>query len=358
MKKVILVVGTRPNFMKAAPLYREFKKSSVLPILVHTGQHYDYQMSEIFFKELRLPKPKHYLAVGSGSHAVQTAKIMTRFEKVLLEENPKMVIVFGDVNSTLAAALVAKKLLFPVAHVEAGLRSFDATMPEEINRILVDRISDYLFTPSPDADLNLIREGISKKNIYNVGNIMIDSLVSILKKTNDSKILNTNNLAGGKYVLVTLHRPQNVDNKANLSSIITDMEKLPEALKVVFPMHPRTEKNIKKMGIKISKRITVMKPLGYRDFVALEKSASLVITDSGGIQEETSFLNVPCLTIRPNTERPITISHGTNKLVNYQTLSNEIEKSMKAITKQKRAISLWDGKTAKRISRIILSKLN
>lgn len=357
MKKAILVVGARPNFMKAAPLYREFKKTGKInPILVHTGQHYDYKMSAIFFKDLKLPKPNYFLNVGGGSHAEQTAKIMIRFERVLIKEKPDVVLVFGDVNSTIAATLTAKKLSFPVAHVEAGLRSFDMRMPEEINRVLTDRISDLLFTPSKDADENLFDEGIKKTKVFMVGNIMIDSLKNILNKIDDRSILSGKDLLKKEYILVTLHRPNNVDDKKNLLKIFEKLAKVNEK-KIIFPIHPRTRKNIKEFGIKVPQNITLADPLGYKEFISLEKNAFLVITDSGGIQEETTFLGVPCLTIRPNTERPITISHGTNKLVNYQNLLREIGSSLNDTRLYKKPIPYWDGDTAKRIARIIRNHL-
>lgn len=359
LPKVFLVVGARPNFMKMAPLYFELvKEKGVKTSTVHTGQHYDYEMSQAFFEEFDLPKPNYFLGVGSGTHAGQTGKIMIEFEKVLSKEKPDLVVVFGDVNSTLACSITARKLFIPVAHVEAGLRSFDMTMPEEINRKLTDAISDLLFTPSKDGDENLMKEGISRNKIHLVGNIMIDSLITILGKINKSyedKVLQKFDLQKEDYVLVTLHRPSNVDSKDSLEEILNFLNDLSQETSVIFPMHPRTKRNIDKFGIKIvfDKKFYISKPLKYKEFIVLEKNAGFVLTDSGGIQEETTYLNLPCLTLRPNTERPITITEGTNELVNMENIEEKVGLILSGNRKQGKVPQLWDGKTAKKIAEII-----
>jgi UDP-N-acetylglucosamine 2-epimerase (non-hydrolysing) len=369
--KILLIVGARPNFMKMAPLYFELEKTETLdPVILHTGQHYDYEMSQAFFEDLELPEPRHFLDAGSGSHAEQTAKIMVGFEKVLLQEKPDLAVVFGDVNSTVACSLTAKKLRVPVAHVEAGLRSFDERMPEEINRRVTDTISDLLFTPSPDGDENLRREGVAEKRIHRVGNIMIDSLVTILGRVSESheaKTLRELGLNGGCYVLVTLHRPSNVDNKDSLQAILSYLDALAADAPVVFPMHPRTRKHIEKFGIRNSFRDTfrIVDPVRYRGFITLQKNARFVLTDSGGIQEETiltdsggiqeeaTYLGLPCLTLRPNTERPITISEGTNELVDMNTVADNAHRILAGRWKSGTVPALWDGRTAQRITAVL-----
>ncbi len=357
--KVFLVVGARPNFMKMAPLYFELtKEKDVKALVVHTGQHYDYEMSQAFFEEFDLPKPDYFLGAGSGTHAEQTGKIMIQFEKVLSKEKPDLVVVFGDVNSTLACSVTARKLFIPVAHVEAGLRSFDMTMPEEINRKVTDAISDLLFTPSEDGNENLIKEGIDRKKIHYVGNIMIDSLITILKKIDKSyedEILQKFDLPRENYVLITLHRPSNVDSKDSLEKILDFLNNLSQKTPVVFPMHPRTKKNMDEFGIKLAfnKRFYILKPLKYREFIVLEKDAKFVLTDSGGIQEEATYLNRPCLTLRPNTERPITVTEGTNELVNMRNIEEKVELILSGTWKQGKVPKLWDGKTAEKIAEII-----
>src|ERR671927_478055 len=321
MLKVINVVGARPNFMKVAPIVAAMKKrpTKFLPLVVHTGQHYDAAMSDSFFLDLDLPQPDVHLGVGSASHAAQTAAVMERFEPVVLQEKPDWVLVVGDVNSTLACALVCVKLGIKVAHVEAGLRSRDRTMPEEINRLLTDQIADLLFTPSHDADENLIAEGIPKERICFVGNVMIDSLQRNLAV---ARALPTHEQLGIKandYALLTLHRPSNVDGRDSFDRILTALEVIAEKLPIVFPVHPRTRKTIAELGL--SQRVDAIKdlrltePLGYLDFLNLSSSARFVLTDSGGIQEETTALGIPCLTLRENTERPVTVSMGTSKIV-------------------------------------------
>jgi len=359
MAKILLIVGARPNFMKMAPLYVELIGAQNLePLIVHTGQHYDYVMSQAFFEDLELPEPHYFLSVGSGSHAEQTAKVMIEFEKVLLKEKPDLVVVFGDVNSTVACSLTAKKLLVPVAHVAAGLRSFDETMPEEINRRVTDAISDLLFTPSADGDENLLREGVDACRIHRVGNIMIDSLMNVLKRVgadHELRTLEQFGLRQGEYVLVTLHRPANVDDKDSLGRILKMLDNIAAAAPVVFPMHPRTKKNIETFGIDASFHDTfrIIEPVRYTRFVTLEKNARFVLTDSGGIQEETTFLRLPCLTLRPNTERPITVAEGTNKLVDIETATEEAKKILSGDWPAGEVPALWDGKTAQRITEVL-----
>jgi UDP-N-acetylglucosamine 2-epimerase (non-hydrolysing) len=358
--KVILVAGARPNFMKIAPLWMEIKRfpSDFEPIILHTGQHYDYEMSKAFFEDLDLPEPEYFLDVGSGTHAEQTGKIMVEFEKVLQKENPHLVVVFGDVNSTLACSVTAKKLFVPVAHVEAGLRSSDMTMPEEINRKVTDAISDILFTPSKDGDENLIREGIERNRIHMVGNIMIDSLVSILKKIDHSyedAVFQKCALQRNHFVLVTLHRPSNVDDKKSLGTIMKFLDTLSLRMPVIFPVHPRTKKNIKGIDKDFvsNSQFKVLEPLRYKEFITLEKYSTFVLTDSGGIQEETTFLNIPCLTLRPNTERPITITEGTNELVSMASIEEKMDLISLGKWKQGKIPEFWDGKTAQRIADIL-----
>jgi UDP-N-acetylglucosamine 2-epimerase (non-hydrolysing) len=356
--KAAVVVGARPNFMKAAPLMREFgARNRIDPFLVHTGQHYDENMSKIFFEDLNLPRPDIYLGIGSGSHAVQTAGVMVEFEKVAEEEEPDLIIVVGDVNSTLACSLVGAKLHIPVAHVEAGLRSFDKRMPEEINRMITDILSDFCFTTSPEAKANLNREGIGDERIHFVGNIMIDSLKSYIDKSEESPILQNLGLNVGEYILVTLHRPSNVDDPGQFSSLFGVLSDLAESNPVVFPMHPRTRKVMELAGIDPDQHpgLKIIEPVGYLDFLKGMKHARAVITDSGGIQEETTILGVPCLTVRDNTERPITVEIGTNKLVGtraedlFAAAQEVLEKGMGDFGTP----PLWDGKTAPRIADVL-----
>ncbi|MFC2156951.1 non-hydrolyzing UDP-N-acetylglucosamine 2-epimerase [Acidobacteriota bacterium] len=384
MKKIILAVGARPNFMKAAPLFYELDKCPFAdPILVHTGQHYDFNMSQAFFSDFDLPEPAFNLEVGSGSHAEQTGNILIRFDSVLEETRPDMVIVFGDVNSTIACSLSAKKTHIPVAHVEAGLRSRDRSMPEEINRILTDCISDILFTHCEDANDNLSEEGIrsvdwkkimvDRSNFQfdspvalNVGNVMIDSLVKILSRIDASYVQTVLHKLGAfdsdssvrkpPFGLVTLHRPFNVDSELNLRGILDVLNTISDRLILLFPVHPRTEMKISKLSppFKRNKKFILTQPLGYREFVALEKEATLVITDSGGIQEETSYMKVPCLTLRPNTERPVTISEGTNRMVSIDTLADEVDRILSGGQfGPGRDISLWDGQAARRMTDVL-----
>jgi len=358
-KRIILVAGARPNFMKIAPIYREMKNHSnnFEPIMVHTGQHYDTNMSDLFFRDLDLPDPEGYLGIGSGSHAEQTAGIMLAFEKFCLSKSPDMVVVVGDVNSTMACAIAAVKLNIPVAHVEAGLRSGDRSMPEEINRLVADSISDVLFTPSADADKNLLREGHSPGHIFRVGNIMIDSLEFIRPKVEHAKTCDRLGTVPGTYGLVTLHRPSNVDIKKTIERIIAIFQKVSESIRIIFPVHPRTRKNLETFGLlsalEGNSRITILDPLGYIDFMNLLMNSKFVITDSGGIQEETTYLGIPCLTLRPNTERPVTITEGTNELVTLDNLESKMIEANSGRWKNGKIPELWDGMTAGRIVGII-----
>jgi len=358
MKKIISVVGARPNFIKIAPLYREFQKhkDQVQHLICHTGQHFDKKMSDIFFKELKLPIPDFYLGIGGGSHTEQTAKIMLSFEKIVIREKPDLIIVVGDVNSTLACSLVAKKLSIPIAHVESGLRSFDREMPEEINRIVTDVIADYLFVSEKSGLVNLQKEGIAKEKIFFVGNIMIDSLVYFLSQMEESNILKELKIEKNDYILVTFHRPRNVDIKVYLAKLVKFLNNIAEKKKVVFPIHPRTKKNMKKFGFTFNDNVISIEPAGYIDFLTLLKNALLVITDSGGIQEETTYLGVQCITVRDNTERPSTVEIGTNQLIG--TDLNKVEIAANEIlsgkVKEGNIPELWDGKTAGRIVDIIM----
>jgi UDP-N-acetylglucosamine 2-epimerase (non-hydrolysing) len=366
--KLLLVVGARPNLMKIAPIISAIKKfnnsmNSINPtnpiryILIHTGQHYDIEMSEIFFQELELPKPDINLEVGSGTHAFQTAEVMVRFEKVALHEKPDWIMVVGDVNSTLACALVASKLDIKIAHIEAGLRSFDRTMPEEINRLVTDTLSDLLFTPSEDADENLLGEGVPSNKIKRVGNIMIDTLVAHLDRARQCKSYDQFGLKEKSYVFVTLHRPSNVDDKFSLSRIIECLVALSDRIPVIFPVHPRTKKYLIEHGLwektTNSKTLIFRDPLGYHDTISLVDKAHFVLTDSGGLQEETTFLKIPCLTLRPNTERPITIRLGTSKLTSLETLNKDIEYVLNGYSRRGQIPELWDGMTGERIIKIL-----
>jgi UDP-N-acetylglucosamine 2-epimerase (non-hydrolysing) len=358
MLKVINVVGARPNFMKVAPIVAAMKQRSAKfrPLVVHTGQHYDSAMSDSFFRDLDLPQPDTHLGVGSASHAAQTAAVMERFEPVVLNEKPDWVLVVGDVNSTIACALVCVKLGVKVAHVEAGLRSRDRSMPEEINRLLTDQIADLLFTPSHDADENLLAEGIPRERIRFVGNVMIDSLQRNLVRAGDLRTKEDLGLSGADYALLTLHRPSNVDLRDSFEPILDALEVIASKLPIVFPVHPRTRKTIAELGL--SDRIDAIKdlrtidPLGYLDFLNLSSGARLVLTDSGGIQEETTALHIPCLTLRENTERPITVEMGTNVVVGTDT-AKIIAAAAAALNGSAKGPTqlppLWDGRTSERI---------
>jgi UDP-N-acetylglucosamine 2-epimerase (non-hydrolysing) len=348
---VLHVVGARPNFMKAAPVLRALSgRHGVRQSLVHTGQHYDSNMSDVFFTQLSIPAPDVNLEVGSGSHARQTAEIMSRIEPVLLERRPDVVLVYGDVNSTVAAALVCSKLLIRVAHVEAGLRSFDRSMPEEVNRIVTDRLADLLFTPSEDGDRNLQAEGIETEKIHLVGNVMIDSLVRLLPAAIAAPRVGLPD----RYALVTLHRPSNVDDNATLKKIIDALLEVNGQLDVVFPVHPRTRQRLSTLGSNFTK-LHLLEPLPYIEFLALQSRAKVVITDSGGIQEETTYMGVPCLTVRSNTERPITVELGTNILVgqNPEDLRCELTKILEGKGKAGTIPPLWDGHAGERIADVL-----
>ena len=398
-RKWILVAGARPNFMKIAPLIRAINKhnnalSSSLPaisyLLVHTGQHYDVNMSDSFFRDLDLPQPDVHLGIGSGNHGEQTGKILIEFEKILLHQRPEMVIVVGDVNSTLACALATSKIQYTnstnsknqnnsmnikgsrplIAHVEAGLRSFDRSMPEEINRLLTDAISDYLFTPSPDADENLKKEGIPTEKIFLVGDVMVDTLLFNLEKAKKSNILERlglrrksltdNCLLTTDYCLLTLHRPSNVDNKESLSRILRALATVSSRIPIIFPVHPRTRKRLAEFGLDNPQsaihNLQLLDPLGYLDFLNLMAHARIVLTDSGGIQEETTVLNIPCLTLRDTTERPITLIQGTNVLVwnDTQKIIDEAFKVLDGKGKTGSCPEMWDGKAAERVLKVLV----
>ena len=348
---VFHIVGARPNFMKAAPVMNALKgREHVVQTLVHTGQHYDTNLSDVFFKQLGMAAPDVNLAVGSGTHARQTAEIMTRFEPVLLERKPDLVLVYGDVNSTVAAALVSAKLGVRVGHVEAGLRSFDRTMPEEINRLITDQLADLLFTPSEDGDINLQREGIPAAKIFRVGNVMIDSLVKLLPAAQSQKQTELPD----RYALVTLHRPANVDDSEILQRILQCLLDVSRDLCVIFPAHPRTRKRIAEFGLHAG-QLRLLDPLPYIEFLGLQSRATVVITDSGGIQEETTYLGVPCLTLRENTERPVTVSMGTNVLVGRDPdkLRLELSRVLAGEAKKGTVPPLWDGHAGKRIAAVV-----
>jgi UDP-N-acetylglucosamine 2-epimerase (non-hydrolysing) len=355
--KILAVVGARPNFMKVAPLIWEAQRRGGIAVrLVHTGQHYDEKMSQRFFEDLRLPRPDVNLEVGSGSHAVQTAEVMTRFERVVLEDRPDLVLVVGDVNSTLACALTAAKLLIPVAHVEAGLRSFDRTMPEEINRILTDAISDWLFVTEPSGVENLRNEGVADARVFLVGNVMMDTLVACAARVDASPVLDRLNMTPGNYAVLTLHRPANVDAPATLGRLMGAVERLQREVPFVFPVHPRARQTMsayQKGGA--LPNLVFTEPLGYLDFMKLVSHSRLVLTDSGGVQEETTFLGVPCLTMRENTERPVTVSAGTNRLVGLdpRRIVAEGQRVLGAPRAKGRVPELWDGCAAGRILDIL-----
>ncbi len=353
--KVLHVVGARPNFMKAAPVYRALARRGHEQTLVHTGQHYDALMSDVFFKALEIPNPDESLNVGSGSHAQQTAAIMSRFEPVVLARKPQIVLVYGDVNSTVAAALVCSKLGIRFGHVEAGLRSFDRSMPEEINRLITDQLADFLFTPSVDGDENLAREGIAKGKVFLVGNVMIDTLIQFLPEADKIFPKLKAELSLGSFGLVTLHRPSNVDDESTFLPMLQTIDCLSAELPLIFPVHPRTRQKWEARLEKCNPNLRVIAPLGYLEFLALQKNAKVVITDSGGIQEETTFLGTPCLTLRENTERPITVTIGTNLLIgrDWELLRKGFHEALSGPRKKAQCPPLWDGKAAERIAEIL-----
>jgi UDP-N-acetylglucosamine 2-epimerase (non-hydrolysing) len=357
--KIFHIVGARPNFMKLGPVLGALRaRENVVQSLIHTGQHYDVNMSDIFFQQLGIPMPDVNLAVGSGSHAIQTAEIMMRLESVILDGQPDIVLVYGDVNSTVATVLVCAKLGVRVGHVEAGLRSFDRTMPEEINRLVTDQLADLLFTPSEDGNENLQREGIPTERVFLVGNVMIDSLVRLLPEAQAAfaQKLKSEGLPE-RYALVTLHRPANVDDGLRLKGILESLLEVNRDLSVVFPAHPRTRKRIEDFGLNAGK-LRVLNPLSYVDFLGLQSRATVVITDSGGIQEETTYLGVPCLTVRENTERPITVSIGTNVLVgrDREKLRAELSRVLAGKAKKGSVPPLWDGHAGERIAEILVKQ--
>jgi len=355
-----LIAAARPNFMKIAPLFHALKnKGWATPVIVHTGQHYDLNMSDSFFKDLRLPEPGFHLGVGSGTHAEQTGKVMISYEKLLSEKRPELVVVVGDVNSTMAATLAAVKLDVKVAHLEAGLRSFDRTMPEEINRLVTDSLADILWTPSPDADQNLKREGISENKIIRVGNIMIDSLEMLREKIEKQVVYKEFDITPGGYGLVTLHRPSNVDHPAVLKSLCERLARISRKIPLIFPVHPRTRKNLEVNGfmslLDESKGLFLLEPINYIRFMNLVFNCRLAITDSGGIQEETTYLGIPCLTLRPNTERPITIERGTNQLCDLRNIEQKVDEILSKESFQPGNIEFWDGHTADRVVNSIMA---
>lgn len=359
--KIVSVVGARPNFMKVAPLHKAFQKyPNIKHLICHTGQHYDEKMSKVFFEELELPKPDFYLGIGSGSHAVQTAKTMIEFEKILIDEKPNLVLVVGDVNSTVACSLTAAKLNIKVAHVEAGLRSNDRTMPEELNRIVTDNLSDYLFVTEKSGLENLKREGIPGEKVFFTGNVMIDNIPGYMPKIELSKVKQELNLHG-RFCLMTLHRPANVDNKDFLVELKELLSELAHKIEIVFPVHPRTKNNLNNLigEEAFHPNVKLCEPLGYIDFMYLVKNSAFILTDSGGIQEESTYLNVPCITVRDNTERPSTVEVGSNILAgtdlsNVKKVVNDV---LSGNIKKGSIPELWDGKAAERICNII-STLN
>jgi len=359
--KIFSIVGARPNLPKIAPLMREMQRhSNIEAVLVHTGQHYDERLSEVFFRQMGIPAPHINLEVGSGSHAVQTAEILKRIEPHLIEQNPALVLVVGDVNSTIAASLAAAKLGIAVAHVEAGLRSFDRSMPEEINRILTDALADYLFVTEEDAVDNLLREGRPRDAIHFVGNVMIDSLRMFLPLAQNSSIGQELELKTGdhwrRFAILTLHRPSNVDSPEQLEQILAGIEPIVKELPVIFPVHPRTQPKLAAASIVPHTNLRILPPLGYLDFLCLLSRATLVLTDSGGIQEETTALGVPCLTVRENTERPITILCGTNQLVGTdpQKIVAAAQEILAGKGKAGKMPQFWDGHAAQRVVEILL----
>lgn len=363
-RKILNVAGARPNFMKVGPVHRALEaRGGFESLVLHTGQHYDDEMSDVFFRQLGLPEPDVHLGVGSASHAVQTARIMEAFEPVLERLEPELVVVVGDVNSTVACGLVAAKLHVPVAHVEAGLRSFDRRMPEEINRILTDRLSDFLFVTEESGVENLRAEGMAEERIHFVGNVMIDSLVAFREKAAERPVLEEMGLEAGGYVLTTMHRPSNVDTPERLALVARTLEAVAEHGPVVFPMHPRTRGRLEEFGmwdrVGGMANLRVTEPLGYLDFLRLMEGAGVVVTDSGGIQEETTFLGVPCLTLRENTERPATVEMGTNRLMELEpeAVARAVSDALRDGRPEGRVPPLWDGRAAERIVDVLERKL-
>lgn len=354
---VLHVTGARPNFPKAAPVIEALTALGVPQRLVHTGQHYDERMSEVFFRQLGLPKPDVDLGVGSGSHARQTAAIMVGLEELMTDQPPAMVVVYGDVNSTVAAALVAAKLRVPLAHVEAGLRSFDMAMPEEVNRLVTDRLADLLFATSPDAVAHLGNEGVDPAKIHLVGNPMIDTLLAHLDRF-DTAVARENHSIAGRYVVATLHRPGNVDDPQDAAELVRAVHAVADQVEVLLPLHPRGRAGLAAAGLLSHHNLRVIEPLGYVEFLGLVRGADAVVTDSGGVQEETTILGVPCLTLRPSTERPVTISHGTNRLVTRAGLAQAVRECLQHGRARSWPVPpLWDGQAGPRIAKVIAAHL-
>jgi len=360
--RLFLIAGARPNFMKIAPIVRALRSHTDGIIdweLVHTGQHYDHKMSATFFQDLDIPEPDYFLDAGSGSHAQQTAKIMIRFEEICVKQRPDLIVVVGDVNSTLACSIVAKKIGIKVAHVEAGLRSFDRTMPEEINRIVTDAISDYLFTTEKTANDNLIKEGVPKENIHFVGHVMVDNLLYQKDRLQniDPAEFSTYRYKQEytRYIFLTLHRPAVVDNKESLSDIVESINRISQETPIIFPVHPRTKKMLNSFGLKLSNKILELPPLNFKESLFWWKDAIFVMTDSGGLQEETTALGIPCFTLRDNTERPITVTEGTNTIVGTKGIAlwNAYRDFMTENIKKGHVPELWDGRSAERIVNIL-----
>lgn len=359
---VHLIAAARPNFMKVAPLYHALRAEPWCEVkLIHTGQHYDANMSDAFFRDLQLPAPDYHLGVGSGSHAEQTGGVMIAYEKICMTDRPDWLVVVGDVNSTAACAMVGAKLHIPVAHLEAGLRSGDRRMPEEINRLVTDAIADVLWTPSPDADENLRREGVAPERIERVGNIMMDSYELLRERIEGEAAATAFGLTPGSYGVVTLHRPSNVDDPAMLRLLVDQLKAAADLVPLFFAVHPRTRKRLEEFGLwgeLGSAPITLAEPLNYVRFMSLVQDAKLVITDSGGIQEETTYLGIPCLTLRENTERPTTVTEGTNRLVTPQNLLDHVRKAVSGEWEKGRRPEGWDGQTAKRIVQCLKRRIN
>ena len=354
--RVLCVAGARPNFMKIAPLLREFNSRDTFEsFLVHTGQHYDARMSENFFRDLGIPAPDINLGVGSGTHAEQTAHVLMKLEAVLLNERPDLVLVVGDVNSTLAATIAAVKLDIPVAHVEAGLRSGDRTMPEELNRLMTDVVASWLFTTEADGEANLLREGIDPARIHFVGNVMIDTLLANLERAKKLDTLERLGLTEGKFCLLTLHRPSNVDDPARLAELFGALEEIHDRVPIVFPVHPRTATNISEALGGRDLKFQIIEPQDYLDFLRLMAGAKIVLTDSGGVQEETTALGTPCFTLRDSTERPITVTHGTNTMVgaDREVILREVMATLDGKPKAGNVPDLWDGKASERIANVL-----